>query len=182
MNDIKFRVLDEFPEPEYSALVDEAFSNYEASELLSAVADEEAAARSKPPAAVSEGALRIGAFRAEKLIGWTYACPEGASHLYMINSGVTAAERKNGVYSELARLVIEHARARGYVAIMSRHAANNNAVIIAKLKLGFFVSGFEYSEVYGPLVRLTFLPGKLRRALYQSRSNPIRRPRRKLET
>ncbi len=95
----------------------------------------------------------------------------------MINSGVVPEERNRGIYSQLVRLVIEHARLQGYVAILSRHAANNNAVIIAKLKLGFFVSGFEYSEVYGPLVRLTFLLGNLRRTLYQNRSTPIRRAR-----
>ena len=72
-------------------------------------------------------------------------------------------------------MVIEHARAHGYAAITSRHASNNNPVIVAKLKLGFFVSGFEYSGVYGPLVRLTYLVSELRRALHKVRSRPIRR-------
>lgn len=175
MNSITYRVLDEFPEPAYTALVDQAFSDYEESQLLTDVAREELAARADAPDVVNERALRIGAFRGDTLIGWTYACPEGTSLLYMINSGVAPAERQKGIYSELARLVIEHARSRGYVTILSRHAANNNSVIIAKLKLGFFVSGFEYSEVYGPLVRLTFLLGNLRRTLYRSRSTPIRR-------
>ena len=175
MNDITSRVLDKFPEPAYAALAERAFSDYEESELLTEVARQELAARSDTQDVVNERALRIGAFRDDTLIGWTYACPEGASLLYMINSGVSPAERQKGIYSELARLVIEHARSRGYVAILSRHAANNNPVIIAKLKLGFFVSGFEYSEVYGPLVRLTFLLGNLRRTLYQARSTPIRR-------
>lgn len=175
MNNITFRVVDQFPEPAYAALASEAFSDYEASKLLTEVARQEAEARSGPHANFQEAALRIGAFRCDNLVGWTYACPEGSGHLYMINSGVTGAERRQGIYSELARLVIEHAKSRGYVAILSRHAANNNAVIIAKLKLGFFVSGFEYSEVYGPLVRLTFLTGSLRRSLYQTRSAPIRR-------
>ena len=88
-------------------------------------------------------------------------------------------ERRHGIYSKLVQLVIEHASSRGHAAILSRHAANNNAVIVAKLKLGFFVSGFEYSEVYGPLVRLTFLLGNLRRSLHQTRSTPIRRAERK---
>jgi ribosomal protein S18 acetylase RimI-like enzyme len=178
MDNITFRVVDQFPEPAFSALTEEAFSDYEASELLSDVASEEAAARSGTPNATDEGALRIGAFRGDVLVGWTLARPEGASHLYMINSGVTPAERRQGIYSELVRLVLEHAKSRGYVAVLSRHAANNNAVIVAKLKLGFFVSGFEYSEVYGPLVRLTFLVKELRRTLYRSRSSPIRRAKR----
>ena len=177
MNDITFRVLEKFPEPAYTALVAQAFSDYEESELLAEVAREETAARSRAHAVANddERALRIGAFRGDTLVGWTYACPEGGSLLYMINSGVAPAERQRGIYSELARLVIEHARSNGYAAILSRHAANNNAVIIAKLKLGFLVSGFEYSEVYGPLVRLTMLLGNLRRQLYRARSTPIRR-------
>ena len=177
MSDIAFRVLQEFPEPAYSALVDEAFADYAESELLAEVAREESAARAKAPNIAKVGELRIGAFRGDTIVGWTYASPEGASLLYMINSGVALTERKKGIYSELARLVIEHARSQGYAIIVSRHAANNNAVIIAKLKLGFFVSGFEYSEVYGPLVRLTFIVGSLRNRLYKTRSNPIRRAR-----
>ena len=174
---ITFRALEKFPEPDFTALADQAFSDYVESELLADVAHEETAARANSPDIVNESALRIGAFRADTLIGWTYACPDGASILYMINSGVAQGERQKGIYSELVRLFIEHARSQGYVAILSRHAANNNPVIIAKLKLGFIVSGFEYSEVYGPLVRLTFLLGNLRRRLYQTRSTPIRRAR-----
>jgi ribosomal protein S18 acetylase RimI-like enzyme len=178
MNDLVFRIVDKFPEPALSTLAGEAFSDYEASELLADVLNEEAAARSGTLNAADEGALRIGAFRGDSLVGWTFARPEGANHFHMINSGVAPAERRQGAYSELVRLVIEHARSRGYVAILSRHAANNNAVIVAKLKLGFFVSGFEYSEVYGPLVRLTFLLGALRRALHRTRSSPIGRAER----
>ena len=145
MNNITFRVVDEFPEPAFSALVEEVFADYESSELLTNVANEETAARQGAVNAVQAGDLRIGAFRDDVLVGWTFARPEGASLLYMINSGVAPAQRRSGVYAELVRLVIEHAKSRGYAAILSRHAANNNAVIVAKLKLGFFVSGFEYS-------------------------------------
>ena len=175
MNGITFRVLEEFPEPAYTTLVQQAFSDYDESQLLTDVAREEQASRGPTSDATNDRALRIGAFRGDTLVGWTYASPEGASLLYMINSGVAPKERQKGIYSELARLVIEHARAQGYAVILSRHAANNNPVIIAKLKLGFFVSGFEYSEVYGPLVRLTYILGNLRRTLYHARSNPIRR-------
>lgn len=175
MNDLVFRVVEEFPEPAFSELAREAFSDYQASKLLTDVLNSEAASRSGTSNVVDEGALRIGAFRGDSLVGWTFARPEGANHLHMINSGVAAAHRRQGVYSRLVQMVIEHARLRGDVAVLSRHAVNNNAVIVAKLKLGFFVSGFEYSEVYGPLVRLTLLLTELRRTLHQARSSPIRR-------
>lgn len=167
--------MDQFPEPAFAMLAAEAFSDYEASELLTAVLSEEAAAGSITHRPNDEGSLRIAAFRGDSLVGWALARPEGANHLHMFNSGVALAERRQGIYSRLVQLVIDHASSRGHVAILSRHAANNNAVIVAKLKLGFFVSGFEYSEVYGPLVRLTYLLGKLRRSLHQTRSTPIRR-------
>lgn len=174
MNDLVFRVVDAFPEPASSTLAREAFSDYEPSPLLTDVLNAEAAARPGHPDAADEAALRIAAFRGETLVAWTYARREGAHRLHMINSGVAAAQRRRGVYSMLVKLVIEHAGSQGCVAVLSRHAASHNAVIIAKLKLGFFVSGFEYSEVYGPLVRLTFLLGEPRRSLYRARSAPIR--------
>ena len=175
MTEIIFRVIDKFPEPTFSVLAAEAFSDYETSELLTDVLNTEAAVRSKSLNAADDGALRIGAFRGDSLVGWTFARPQGEGHLHMINSGVAPAQRNRGVYSKLVQMVIEHAISHGYVDVSSRHAANNNAVIVAKLKLGFFVSGFEYSEVYGPLVRLTFLLGELRRTLHKTRSSPIRR-------
>ena len=175
MSEVIFRVIDKFPEPEFSLLAAEAFSDYETSELLTDVLNAEAAVRSKSLKAADDGALRIGAFRGDSLVGWTLARPQGEGHLHMINSGVAPPHRNQGVYSKLVQLVIEHAKSDGYVDISSRHAASNNAVIVAKLKLGFFVSGFEYSEVYGPLVRLTFLLGELRRTLHKTRSSPIRR-------
>ena len=178
MSSFTYRVVDKFPEPAFSTLAEEAFADYEPSQLLTEVAIEEAAARPVISNFADEGALRIGAFRDGTLVGWTLARPEGASVLHMFNSGVAPSQRRQGIYSALVRLVIEHARLSGHVAVSSRHAANNNAVIVAKLRLGFVVSGFEYSEVYGPLVRLTFLIGELRRTLYRTRSSPIRRVKR----
>lgn len=173
MSTIQYRVLESFPEPAFSVLANDAFSDYAPSSLLTDVLTEEAAAKKWPPAPET-GVLRIAAFLDDALVGWTCARAEGAS-LHMVNSGVAPAARRQGVYSHLVRMVLEHAVAQGHVSVLSRHAANNNAVIIAKLKLGFFVAGFEYSEVYGPLVRLTHLLGGLRRNLHQARSGPIRR-------
>jgi ribosomal protein S18 acetylase RimI-like enzyme len=174
MNEISYRIVESFPEPAFCDLAAEAFSNFETSDLLSSVLTHEAATA---PAGhdAAKGALRIAAFRGETLVGWTYARAEAGGRLQMVNSGVAASDRRRGIYSALVRRVVDQARSQGYVAVMSRHVASNNAVIIAKLKQGFVVSGFEYSEVYGPLVRLTCLLGELRRSLYHARSRPLRR-------
>lgn len=173
MTIIQYRILETFPEPAFSLLAREAFSDYAPSRLLTDVLAAEAAAKKWQPAP-EVGALRIRAFLEDTLAGWAYARAEG-SQLHMVNSGVAPAARRQGIYSRMVQMVLDHAKAQGHVSVLSRHAANNNAVIIAKLKLHFFVSGFEYSEVYGPLVRLTYLPGDLRRNLHQSRSWPIQR-------
>lgn len=174
LKDLTFRLVESFPEPAFSALSRAAFADYEPSQLLTDVLAQEATTHLKISTA-DAGGVRIGCFRGEMLVAWTYARPSGPRLLAMINSGVAAAERRAGIYSRLVGMVVEHASAQGHAAVVSRHAANNNPVIIAKLKLGFFVSGFEYSEVYGPLVRLTCLVGELRRKLHHTRSRPIRR-------
>lgn len=170
---VRFRGLGAFPEPGFSDLAREAFSGYAPSQLLTDVLQQEEEARAML-ASPDPQALRIGAFQDERLVGWTHAVPDGAN-LRIVNSGVASEFRRRGIYSQLVRQTIDHAIARGYVSISSRQAADNNAVIVAKLKLGFFVSGFEYSEVYGPLVRLSYLTGELRRELHRQRSTPIRR-------
>ena len=174
MNRIELRVLESFPEPETSALRREAFADYKQSSLLAEVLAAESAALSKDPLVSNQSMFRIGAFRGNVLVGWTQGHREGKSQFYMLNSGVALAERRKGIYSQLVQAVLAHAESQGCAVVTSRHVAANVGVIIAKLRLGFLVSGFEYSEVYGPLVRLTYRVRVERRKLYGSRASPIR--------
>jgi hypothetical protein len=173
MDDFTFRVVEAFPEPEISSLRREVFADFEQSALLADVLASESAVRAKdsPP---PQSPFRVAAFRGDVLIGWTYGYREGTHQFCMLNSGVVGAERRKGVYTKLVQTVLAHAKAEGYASVTSRHVATNAAVLIAKLRLGFQVSGFEYSEVYGPLVRLTYLVGEARRRLYKARAAPIR--------
>lgn len=171
MPDPVFKVVDAFPEPAHADLVKRVFSDYEPSQALADVLDAEGAVRAVAPQPGGE-AFRVAAFVGETLVGWTYARGDGG-HLLSINSGVAPEHRRQGIYTALVERVLARARERGYVSVQSRHAANNNAVIIPKLRLGFVISGFEYSEVYGPLVRLTCLISDGRRALHHARSSPI---------
>ena len=171
------RPLESAPEHEISALQRAAFADYEQSALLAEVLASESAARSEQSLPKVQSPFGLAAFIGEVLVGWTQGYQEGASQFYMLNSGVARTERRKGVYSQLVEAVLAHAASRGYTSVRSRHTAANTAVIIAKLRLGFHVSGFEYSEVYGPLVQLTYLVGVPRRNLYRTRAAPIR-PRR----
>ena len=116
--------------------------------------------------------FEVGAFVGDQLVAWSFSKGEG-SQLHMVNSGVLPNLRRRGIYSSLVEATISYAEANGFSKIFSRHVPSNNAVIIPKLRLGFIVSAFEYSEVYGPLVHLTYITGTKRRELYRVRSAPI---------
>lgn len=116
--------------------------------------------------------FEIGAFIEDRLVAWSYSRGED-TQLHMVNSGVFPGLRRRGIYSRLVEATIAYADSHGFLRIISRHVPSNNAVIIPKLRLGFMVSGFEYSEIYGPLVRLTYLIGHKRRELYRARSMPV---------
>lgn len=174
MDTISLRPLHTAPAAELAALKRECFGDYLPSpQLAEVLAAESPGGGAVPPSEVAE-AYGLGAFRGEVLVGWSQGYREGTRQFYMVNSGVVAAERRRGVYRLLVQGMLAHAESRNYVSVRSRHAAGNNGVIIAKLRLGFVVSGFEYSEVYGPLVQLTYLIGEARRTLFRDRATPIR--------
>jgi len=175
MSAAQIRILESFPEPEFTALRTTAFSDFgEASALLPAVLADEAQRRSQvtESESLSPTQLRIGAFIDNRLVGWSYSECEGRQ-LHTIHSGVHPDFRSRGIYADLVRATINYADAHAFLRIISRHVPSNNAVIIPKLRLGFLVSAFEYSEVYGPVIHLTYLVGKLRRELYRVRATPI---------
>jgi ribosomal protein S18 acetylase RimI-like enzyme len=174
MNEIALLPLQNADPVELAALQTAAFADYAESSQLAAVVAAESAARSHATPAQVQSAYGLAAFRDNVLIGWSQGYREGTNQFYMLNSGVAIAERRKGVYSQLVSALLAHATAQGYSNVRSRHTATNTAVVIAKLKLGFQVSGFEYSEVYGPLVQLTYLVSEARRRLYESRAAPIR--------
>ena len=174
MNDIFLLPLANAPESEVSALRSEVFAEHDESTMLSEVLTAEAMAR--PSSVSTEWPFPFGlaAFRRDTLVGWTEGYREGRGQFNVLSSGVMLSERRNGIYSLLVSGVLAHAAAQGYVKVNSRHSASNAAVLIAKLKLGFHVSGFEYSEFDGPTVQLTYLVNDARRRLYESRARALR--------
>ena len=176
MTDITLRPLDFADKAELAALQSEVFDDYERSELLAEVMDAEALARPVAEPPELPAVFGVAAFHGSTLVGWTRGFRQGAREFHMLNSGVKISQRRNGVYTAMVKAVLAHAKEQGYQRVTSRHAAGNTPVLIAKLRLGFLVSGFEYSEVYGPLVQLTFLVNEAREKLYRLRAASIRTP------
>lgn len=171
----QLRVVDSFPEPEFTALQAAAFADFGVpSELLTEVLADESV---RDPKASGREFLfpeqfRVGAFVQDRMVGWSYSRGEG-NEVRMVNSGIYPEFRRKGIYSAMVRETISWAEERNFRRVFSRHVPGSNAVLIPKLRLGFLVSAFEYSEVYGPLVHLSYVIGTKRRELYRSRSAPI---------
>ncbi len=83
---------------------------------------------------VKSRVLRVGAFDGEELVGLSYGRHAGDSTFNMSISMVRPAYRRRGIYGELLRYVLARTKQDGFLKVISRHRATNNAVIIPKLR------------------------------------------------
>ena len=73
---------------------------------------------------------------------------------YMFNSILRPDWRGRGVYRALLANIERTAAAAGFREMGSRHRADNNAVIVPKLRAGWTISAFEIAPRFGLLVHL----------------------------
>ncbi|WBS05569.1 GNAT family N-acetyltransferase [Pseudoduganella sp. SL102] len=172
MPSIEIRYTDKFPEPHFSSLQKLIFADIEqvSAELGSVLASERTDVDF--PARGTVSIYRLGAYDGDQLVGWTYGWMEHDNSLYMANSGVMPAHRRKGVYTSLLQAVQRHASTQGAWCIRSRHSVVNNPVIIAKLRVGFRISGLVQSAQMGTLVELTRHLSEQREAMFQKRVLP----------
>jgi RimJ/RimL family protein N-acetyltransferase len=116
--------------------------------------------------------LRIAAFHGDDLVGCSYSWQDGVDRLYMALSAVEPAHRRRGLYTAMVEEVVRIANADGFAEITSRHHPDNQAVLIAKLRLGFVITGYETSATFGDLVRLTLPLTASRRRVLTERLGP----------
>jgi len=109
--------------------------------------------------------VRLALIYKNEMIGWCYGWQDSIHHgdFYIAGSVVVPEHRRKGLYTEMLKRMISIAKDEGFSAIRSRHICTNNAVIIAKLKAGFIINGFEQDETMGTLVRMIFHNDELRR-------------------
>jgi len=170
----RIAAVDQFDEPQFTQLSESIFpSPAQASARFRDLAHDELPGRKRLKEMHSHLMLRVGAFDGDELVGWSvgWFVREGA--FYMANSAVLPGHRRKGIYKALVRQCLVEAAKGGAAIVRSRHVAENRAVQIAKLKLGFFITGSEYSEEYGLLVRMTYFLREERLKLFLGRSAPL---------
>ncbi|NEX63485.1 GNAT family N-acetyltransferase [Noviherbaspirillum galbum] len=172
---IRIAVVPQFDEPAFTETVERLFGDLARRSLLRSQLGDDAFARADAlrDSLPAPERLRVGAFDGDTLVGWSMGWYERGGAFYVANSAVLPAHRRRGVYSRLARAVLDEAAARGCHTVYSRHLSTNNPVLIAKLRLGFVITGMEFSEELGSLVRMSFFLTPERARLHAERSGPV---------
>lgn len=171
---IDVRRVELFDEAALAALIEPIFGDAALQLYFEALDGAETTARHKALRASlpKPERVRVGAFDGERLVGASSGWFEGANfHIGM--SAVDTAYRRKGLYTRLLNAMEAAVRERGGAQISSQHVATNNAVLIAKLKLGYVISGIEFLESMGLLVRLVLRLSPARRALFAARAGTL---------
>jgi ribosomal protein S18 acetylase RimI-like enzyme len=172
---IDIRQVDTFDEAALKGIAEPIFGDAARQQHLKELigpeaAERHAALRQSLPKA---DRIRIGAFDGDRLIGYSQGWFEPGGGFYIGSSAVDADYRRQGLYTQLLKAIEQTVRERGGISISSQHVATNNAVLIAKLKLGYVIAGTEYVDAMGLLVRLLLNLTAQRAALFAARTGML---------
>lgn len=92
----------------------------------------------------------------DEAIGFSTGRMTGATEFMMNDTGILPAYQAKGIYSSFLKRYIPYLRDCGYERIVSYHSPTNRAVLIAKLKAGFNISGMALREHAGASVKLVY--------------------------
>jgi hypothetical protein len=102
----------------------------------------------------------------ETPIGYFFGNMREPQTFFMISTGVLPLYRQRGLYTRFTQQLLRYLYALGYERVQSLHHPNNRAVLIAKLKVGFNITGLILDERMGAHVELTYLFHEDRRAAF----------------
>lgn len=164
-----------YPEPQFKEMADRMVvgeTGYVPAERILSE-EERKKLKSLKSGAVRQDMIRLAAYQEREFVGWSYGWNEGDGSFYMAHSAVLPDHRRQGLYTAMVARMIRETRERGFLTVRSRHLTVNSAVLIAKLRCGFVLTGMEYSDLLGNLAVLTFHHSIARRKLTQFRAGAI---------
>lgn len=92
----------------------------------------------------------------DTVAGWSYGDMHDPETYFMSNTAIRKAYQRRGIYSKFLGHFIDYLTALGYERITSTHQPNNRAVLMAKLKAGFVLSGMILDERWSAQVQMTY--------------------------
>lgn len=95
-------------------------------------------------------------YKNEVPVGWHIGHAQDEMTYYMQNSAIIKSEQGQNLYGEMLKGVMEILNDEGYQVLRSLHHPNNPAVLIPKLKLGFVISGTQFSENFRGLIEMKY--------------------------
>lgn len=171
MGPIELRIVDRFPEPRYSELVEATFFASRPSFRI-----EESVLVGLDTCRDRGFSLRIGAFDGDELVGWSFGHQDGFDNFQMQSSGVLEPYRRQGIYTKMLQKIIAEVQPYGFSKICSLHVCTNNAILIPKLKAGFVVTGMRLHASFGVMLELSYCFDEKLDAAYRFRAGEKIRP------
>jgi RimJ/RimL family protein N-acetyltransferase len=89
-------------------------------------------------------------------IGWSVGAMIDASTFFMSWTAILPSHQRRGIYTAFLKVFLPYLHALGYERVTSNHMVNNRPVLIAKLKVGFHITGIVLDERYGAQVSLAY--------------------------
>lgn len=150
--------FDKFPEDQYKKLINETIGTYHPFLKWEDQIDEAAKQKIAKLRALQENEykLRLGVVENGELVALSYSYQTSAVEVIMAMSTVRPDYRGRGIYTALAKRVLEETREAGFQAVTSKHMMTNNPILIAKLKLGFKIYALETHATHGTLLNMVF--------------------------
>ena len=171
---IKEMTIEEFG-PYYSKYRPIVFENDNSYEVLKALSEKEKNCVSELDLPFKDRLkVFLGVFdKNNNFLGWSWGRQEDQGTFYMCNSGVLENHRRKGIYSLLLKKMLTIIKDKGFQVVYSMHNVTNNAVIIPKLKQGFFISKMEINDSFGLMIHLNYYTNPLRKKMMMYRSGSL---------
>lgn len=118
--------------------------------------------------------LRLYILKGNKKIGWFVGEQKDDETFYMRNTGIFQKYQGLNIYKNFLPKLLVILKEKGFQKITSSHSVTNNRIIIAKLKAGFIITGFEISDMFGLMVNLTYFFNDVRRKIIKFRVGEIK--------
>jgi hypothetical protein len=110
----------------------------------------------------------------DEVIGHCFGKRESRGRYYMCVTAIRSDHQRRGIYGAFLTRLLACADAVGFLEVFSRHRADNNEVLIPKLRRGFVIGGFEIAPKYGIIVELRRYANATIRALHGYRVDATR--------